>query len=101
MSIHMTASFQVQAGSVARCKEAIGEFVTHVRRHEPGTRLYLSLQDAEDPTRFLHVMWFESESAREHHRGSDAVHKFTEVLYPETVDGVTFTEYSTVASNRP
>ncbi|MGH2528945.1 MAG: hypothetical protein ACRDH0_06405 [Actinomycetota bacterium] len=31
----------------------------------PGTNLYLSLQDREDPTRFLHVMIFDDDAAED------------------------------------
>jgi len=68
----------------------------HVRTDEPGTKLYLSLQAAEEPTRFLHVMMFEDEAAENIHANSEAVDRFTGILYPETVDGVTFERYTAV-----
>ena len=64
--------------------------------NEPGTKLYLSLQDQADPTRFLHVMIFEDEVAEDLHANSEAVKRFTDVLYPETVDGVTFNRFTAV-----
>jgi len=94
--IYGTARFTVKPEALDRCRAAIEEFVTHVRASEPGTKLYLSLQETEDPTRFLHVMLFEDEAAENIHTNSEAVDRFTAVLYPQTVDGVTFEKYTAV-----
>jgi quinol monooxygenase YgiN len=93
MAIYGTARFGVKPEALDRCRSAIEEFVTYVRANEPGTKLYLSLQDAEEPTRFLHVMIFEDDAAENIHTNSEAVDRFTGVLYPETVDGVTFERF--------
>lgn len=96
MAIHGTARFGVKPEALDRCRSAIEEFVSYVRESEPGTKLYLSLQDRADPTRFLHVMIFDDDAAENLHANSDAVKRFTEVLYPETVNGVTFDRYTSV-----
>ena len=71
MSVYGTARFSVKPEALDRSRSAIEEFVSYVRAMEPATKLYLSLQDQADPTRFLHVMM-------------------------ETVDGVTFERFSPV-----
>jgi hypothetical protein len=43
--IHGTARFGVKPESLDRCRSAIEEFASYVRDHEPGTKLYLSLED--------------------------------------------------------
>ena len=91
-----TARFSVKPEALDRCRSAIEEFVSSVRANEPGTRLYLSLQDRADRTRFLHVMMFDDEAAGDLHPNSEAVKRFTAVLYPETVDGVAFEKYTAV-----
>jgi len=60
--------------------------------------LYTSWRDVEDPNAFLHVMAFVDEAAEQAHRTSAAVQRFVEILYPETLDGVTFTDYTPDAS---
>lgn len=100
MPIHMTARFQVRPESVEKVRQAIRDFIDHIRANEPGTLLYVSLQESTDPTRFLHVFRFESEDAQQTHRGSEAVGRFTSILYPETLDGVEFTTWELVAANR-
>ena len=60
MSVYGTARFRVKPESLDRRRSAIEEFVSYVR----ATKLYLSLQDRADPTRFLHVMIFDDEAPR-------------------------------------
>jgi quinol monooxygenase YgiN len=98
MSIHMTARFEVQQDKLAICEETIREFVEYVRANEPDTLLYTSLQDKENPTRFLHYFIFRDEAAREVHSSSEGVDRFTSVLYPNLVAPVEFTEYESFAS---
>lgn len=45
MRIHGTARFGVKPELLDRCRSPIEEFVSYVRDHEPGTKLYLSLED--------------------------------------------------------
>ena len=63
MPICKMARFRVKREAVRQCTAAIREFVTYVKAHEPGTRLYISLQDPRDRTRFLHVMVFKNAAA--------------------------------------
>jgi hypothetical protein len=57
--------------------------------------LYTSWHDVEDPNAFLH---FVDEAAEQAHRTSAAVQVFVEILYLETLDGVTFIGYTPDAS---
>jgi quinol monooxygenase YgiN len=56
--------------------------------------------EKEDLTSFLHFFIFEDEAAMNIHRNSDAVRRFTDVLYPETLALVEFTEYTLVISTK-
>lgn len=98
MPIHQTARFQVRPESLAKCRRAIEEFVAHIKANEPGTVMYVSLRQRDDSTSFLHYFIFRDEAARDLHANSDAVKRFTGVLYPETLAPVEFTEYAVVAS---
>jgi len=100
MSIHQTARFQVREKELAECTAAIEEFVAYVRANEPGTLLYTSLQEKDDPTQFIHYFIFENEAARDTHASSQAVQRFTDILYPRLVTPVEFTEYSLFASTQ-
>src|SRR5689334_10286636 len=98
MPIYMTAKFEGQNEAIDVCELAIQDFVNHVRANEPDTILYISIQEKEDPRRFLHYFIFRDDNARELHSNSDAVNHFTGILYPNLVAPVEFTEYSMFAS---
>jgi len=98
MPIHQTARFKVRPEAREKCEQAIREFVAYVKANEPGTRLYVSLQESGDPTSFLHYFFFEDEAARDRHANSEAVNRFTAVLYPETLAPVEFVEYRLLTS---
>lgn len=98
MSVYVTASFEVKAEALEVCKQTIQAFVDYVRANEPDTLLYTSLQEKENPRRFLHHFIFRDEQAREIHSNSEAVDRFTNVLYPNLVAPVEFTEYVAFAS---
>ena len=98
MPIYKTAQFAVRPAGLAKSEAAIREVVAYVRANEPDTRLYTSLQREDEPTQFIHVMVFADEAAERRHRSSAAVKRSTSVLYPETVDGVSFTDYTLVAT---
>jgi len=96
MPIFTTASFRVRPESLEKCERAIERFADRIRLEEPGTRVYLSLQDNAERTRFLHVMVFDDEQAEEQHRHSPATQEFTTLLYPELMGGVDFHDYHLV-----
>jgi quinol monooxygenase YgiN len=98
MKIYQTARFQVRQEALSECEAAIRKFVEFVRANEPKTLLYVSLQEMNDPTRFLHYFIFEDEAARDRHANSKATEHFISVLYPNLVEPVQFTEYTEFAS---
>jgi quinol monooxygenase YgiN len=90
MALYRTARFRIREDKLEECLPYIARFVQYVNTREPGTRLYLSLRDSKDPASFLHVMAFDDEVAESRHRASDPMFRFSEVVYPFTVDGVQF-----------
>ena len=101
MPIYQTAHYRVQESAVADVKQAIETFVAYVAEHEPGSRMYSAWQQADDPTRFVHLFIFEDEAAHRAHGESAAVRRFEDVYRPQLVDGpVVFTDYVQIASNR-
>lgn len=101
MPIYQTAHYAIRSEGVDAVKAAIVEFVDYVTNHEPGTRLYTSWQQADDPTRFVHLFIFEDATAHEAHGQSDAVRRFEAVYQPFLAAGpVQFTDYHEVATNQ-
>jgi quinol monooxygenase YgiN len=99
MPIHIIAHYRVRPSGVERVRQAIADFVLHVRANESGTRLYLAWQQQDDPTRFVHFFIFEDEAAHIAHASSAAVKRFEAAYGPELVDGgVVFTDYELVAA---
>ena len=98
MPVYMTAQFTVWPNSVEKCQEAIAEFVDYITRNEPSTRIYVSLEEVDNKASFLNFFIFEDETAEEHHANSEAVKRFTGIVYPECVEPVKFTTYQLVAS---
>lgn len=98
--IHQTAYFVVRDDALDVCKKAIREFVDYVRANEPDTLLYTSLQEKENPNHFLHYLIFKDEAARDRHANSEAVNRFTGILYPNLVAPVEFTECELFTSTK-
>jgi quinol monooxygenase YgiN len=101
MPIHQIASYSVHPDGLAAVTAAITEFVDYVARNEPGTTMYTSWQQADDPTRFVHLFIFADEAAHRAHGESEAVAKFESVYRPFLAAGpVVFTDYVEIASNQ-
>lgn len=100
MPIHQTAYFVVRDDAMEICEKAIREFVEYIRGSEPDTLLYTSLQEKENRNHFLHYFIFRDEAARDQHANSEAVNRFTELLYPNLVAPVDFTEYEVFVSTK-
>jgi quinol monooxygenase YgiN len=98
MPVYQTAYFVIRDDSLTVCEIAIREFVDYVRENEPDTLQYTSLQEKENPNHFLHYFIFRNEAARDLHANSDAVNRFTGILYPNLVAPVEVTEYTIFAS---
>jgi quinol monooxygenase YgiN len=100
MPIYQLARYTVNAAAIAAVRDAIEIFVAYVKENEPGTRVYASWQQRDDPTSFVHLFIFEDKAAHEVHGSSSAVRKFESVYQPELADGpVVFTDYDLVATN--
>jgi len=102
MPIFQTAHYVIRPDGVDAVKAAIVEFVDYVARNEPGSHLYTAWQQADDPTRFVHLFIFDDDAAHEAHGASDAVRKFESVYQPYLAEGpVRFTDYVELATNQP
>ena len=98
MAIYMTAQWQCKPGAELKVKEALQRFVDSVKQNEPEARMYTALQKVEDKTSFMTYFIFENEAARSFHSSTEWVKRFTDVIYPESLEPVIFTEYRLIAS---
>jgi quinol monooxygenase YgiN len=97
--IRQLARYEVRPEAVERCLAAIREFVAYVRQNEPGTLRYEVWQETKHPTRFVHIFEFRDAKADRRHSESAAVKEFADILYPECLAPVEFTDYDRVASH--
>jgi quinol monooxygenase YgiN len=99
MPIQTIAHYRVKPSAVDKVRQAIANFVVHVRANEPGTKLYVAWQQKDDPTRFVHFFIFEDAAAHAVHASSTAVKQFEAAYGPELAEGsVVFTDYEVVAA---
>lgn len=97
--IHELARYEVRPEALQEVLAAIHEFVAYVRSNEPGALRYEVWQEANHPTRFVHIFVWRDEEANRIHGQSDAVKKFAGILYPQCLAPVDFTEYTQVDAN--
>jgi quinol monooxygenase YgiN len=97
MAIYRTASFHVRPENLEACKERIRQYVAEIKAHEPGTRMYVSLQDQVTPNRFLHIYVFDDEAAEIAHGRSAVTKQFSQFLSPELAGPVSFGDFDVVA----
>ena len=97
--IHELARYEVRPEALTECLAAIHEFVEYVRIHESGALRYEVWQEAEHPTRFVHIFVWKDADANRIHSESAAVKKFASILYPNCLTPVEFTEYKQVDAN--
>jgi quinol monooxygenase YgiN len=97
--IRELARYEVRPESLDQCLAAIHEFVAYVRSSEPGALRYEVWQEAEHPTRFVHIFIWRDAEANRMHGESAAVKKFAGILYPNCLVPVEFIEYNQVDAN--
>jgi len=78
--ITKTAEFEAIKGKREEVVEAIEIFTRAVHVSEPGCRLYVSLQDKDNPDKFLHVMAFENEGAQLMHQNAGYTKEFVQMV---------------------
>jgi quinol monooxygenase YgiN len=98
--IRQLARYEVKPQALERCLAAIQEFVAYVRANEPGTLRYEVWQEADHPTRFVHIFVFRDLEADRAHSESVEVKRFASILYPECLAPVEFVDYTQIATNQ-
>jgi quinol monooxygenase YgiN len=97
--IHELARYEVRPEALDEVLKAIHEFVAYVRTNEPGSLRYEVWQEAEHPTRFVHLFVWKNKEANRIHGESAAVKKFAGILYPKCLAPVEFVGYRQIDAN--
>ena len=87
MTIYQTARFKVRSEALEQCEQAIRKFVAYVRGYEPGTLLYSSVQEREDPASFLHFILCQDGAARTIHRSVASCRSFVRLAVASNTAG--------------
>ena len=98
MPIYMTARYQVPSDKVESTKSSIRQLVKHVKTHEPLTTIYIAQQEILNPSKFIHILRFEDETALRTHQSSPASAQFVKKVYPEALQPFEFNEYNIIAT---
>jgi len=98
MPIHMTARYQIHPDKVEQTKDSILQLVKHVKLHEPFTTTYIALQEILNPSKFIHILRFDDETALTTHQNSAASAQFVKKVYPEALKPLEFMEYNLIAT---
>lgn len=98
MPISITAQYQVKPEKVEQAKDSIRKLVKHVKMHEPLTSVYIAQQEILDPSKFMHILRFEDETALTTHQSSPASAQFVKTVYPITLKPLEFMEYNIIAT---
>jgi quinol monooxygenase YgiN len=91
--IRELARYEIRPEALPACLAAIHEFVAYVRANEAGALRYEVWQEADHPTRFVHLFVWRDAEANRIHGESAAVKRFAGILYPNCLAPVEFIEY--------
>jgi len=97
--IHELARYEIRPDALEEVLAAINEFVAYVRANESGALRYEVWQEADRPTRFVHIFVWRNEEANRLHGESAAVKKFAGILYPKCLAPVEFITYKQIDAN--
>ena len=95
---YTVAEYTVKPSKLKAVQKALGEFVAHVRQHEPRT-LYLVFSD-DTKCSFVHVMSFEDGEAERKHSQSRYVERFARTVSPYCVGRPLFSEMCLSTASR-
>jgi quinol monooxygenase YgiN len=91
-----TTEFEIKPAKLKGVIVAIEHFTRAVHVSEPGSRLYVSIQDKKNKNKFIHVMAFENEGAEMKHRAAEYTQEFETVLKKACTKDPIFKEYTYV-----
>lgn len=102
MAIIRIARYAIRPETIEACKKVVQETVEYTRANEPGTLMYMVLQEAENPANFVHISAYTDESAlKQHITAEPMTTNFREILNPAMVAPPEFTHYSLLDAKLP
>jgi quinol monooxygenase YgiN len=91
-----TIEFEIKPSKLKGVIVAIEHFTRTVHVSEPGSRLYVSIQDKKNKNKFFHIMAFDNEGAEMRHNTAGYTQEFVKVLNKTCVKEPIYKEYTYV-----
>ena len=102
MAIFRIARYKIRPEAIEACKEVVQATIDYTKAHEPGTLMYMVMQESGDPTSFVHLSAYADNAALQQHITAEPmVTNFREVLNPAMVVPATFTHYELMDAKLP
>ena len=89
-----TIEFEIKPPKLRGIIVAIEHFTRAVHVSEPGSRLYVSIQDKQNKNKFFHIMAFENEGAEMKHMAAGYTQEFNKLLNKSCVKNPIYKEFS-------
>ena len=97
MAIFRIARYTIQPDALAACADFIQTTVAATKDNEPGTLMYMVLQETDNPTSFVHISAYADDDALARHVVSEPMlTTIREVIQPAMVAAPDFTHYTLV-----
>jgi len=85
----MILQYKVKKKKIAKVKKSLEEFLDSIKKNEPGTTSYEVFQEKNEPTAFVHMMYFIDKNAQKIHSKSNHTKKWIKELQSVCKDGPT------------
>jgi quinol monooxygenase YgiN len=96
MKLYKTARYKVKSDKIDDVEKAMHEHAAHLKEEFPGF-LWWTIRDKEDPTRYLSLIIPPDEAANQKASESEGTKKFVDVLYPNLIGEIEWTDWEPVA----
>ncbi|GCF09380.1 putative quinol monooxygenase [Dictyobacter arantiisoli] len=102
MAIYRLTQYTLDPAKLEAAKDVINATVAQTKDREPGTLLYIALQEQGQPTNLLHFSAYANEAALATHiKGEPMASLFRDVLHPAMTVPVSFSQYTVVDGKLP
>ncbi len=97
MAIFRIARYTITPEALAACQDFIHTTVAATKAQEPGTLMYMVLQETDNPASFVHISAYADDAAMAAHSVSEPMlTTIREVIQPAMVEAAQFTHYHLV-----
>lgn len=99
MTVVRTSGFRVPPSFRPQAEELVAGLVAAVRAGEPGTRLFLALQDEAEPARFTLLGVYDDAEAEGEHEKAEWTRRFVNALDGHLVGSISRLAYKEVPAS--